>query len=276
LSRSLSQDPGDALTKLFILNPFGTGKFDDVLKRTLEPVRRCDTEFDVEHLDKGPEYFRFWYFKTLAEVSVIEKSIWAQKAGYDGVYIGCSYDPGVKEAREIVDIPVVGATAPAACLATQLGRRFAFVTDTYPAVLNTWDLLRKYGLDSNCSSMEAVGLGIEEVAASPDENMRRVVEAAKRAVEKGAEVIILGCTIVAAFFTDRMKHGKLPSELSKITFLDANIAAFKTLELLVEIKKKAGIEISRYAYYADPKKLAAKDYLKYRQLMSLGGTHENQ
>lgn len=257
------------MMKLLVLNPFGTNKFDEIVKRVLYPIKRSDTEFDVEHLSKGPEYYRFWYFKTLAEVAVIERVIAAEREGYDGVYIACAYEPGVKEAREVVDIPVVGATVPTVYLACQLGHKFSYITDTHLALVNTWDLFKKHELDAKCVSMEAVGLKIEDIASSPKENINRVVAIAKRAVEKGAEVVILGCTIVAAFFTGCIKRNQLPSELTQITFLDSNICAFKTLELLVDMRQKAGIKLSRHAYYANPRELCPKDFIKYRYLFGL-------
>jgi len=255
--------------KLLVLNPFGTDKFDKVIKRTLDIVKRPDTEFAVEHLPKGPEYYRFWYFKTLAEVDVIERIIEAESEGYDGVYVACAYEPGVKSAREVVDIPVVGATVPTVYLACQLGHRFGYISDTRLALVNTWDIFRKYRLHVNCVAMESIELGIEDIASNPEENVKRVMTIARKIIQKGAEVIILGCTVVAAFFTDNVGRIKFPSELARITFLDSNICAFKTLELLVDLSHKAGIKFSRYAYYASPRQVCPSDFIKYRRLYNL-------
>lgn len=250
--------------KLLVLNPFGTDKYDETVKRIIKPVKRDDVDFIVDHLARGPEYYDFWYFRQLAEVDVIEKVIKAEKDGYHGVYVACSYEPGVKEAREVVDIPVVGATVPTVHLACQLGHRFSFFTNTELAVTNTWDILRRNGIDSNCVSIESVGLWLEDIVRNPEENRQRIISIAKKVVEKGTEVIILGCTIVAAYFTDIVERKDLPQELRKITFLDSNVCAFKTLELLVDLQRKKGISVSRKAFYAKPQELKMKDFINYR------------
>ena len=253
------------MSKLLVLNPFGTDRYDEVIKEILEPVKRSDTEFDITHLKRGPEYFDFWYFRQLAEVDVIEEVIKAEQNGYDGVYIACSYEPGVKEAREVVDIPVVGATVPTVLIACQLGHRFSYFTDSELAVTNTWDLLRRYGLETRCLSVKSVGLWLDEIVKKPEENRERIINLAKKAVQEGADVIILGCTIVAAYLTDIIKTKMLPPELTKIAILDSNICAFKTLELLVDLRVKAGISVSRKAYYAKPQELKPKDFIRFRK-----------
>jgi len=107
--------------KLLALNPFGTGAFDDAVRDVLGKAKRSDTELVVDHLEKGPTFFRYMYFKSLAVPDIVEHVIRAEKQDYHGVYIGCSFDPGVKEAQEVVDIPVVGGLVPAIHLARQLG-----------------------------------------------------------------------------------------------------------------------------------------------------------
>ena len=252
--------------KLLALNPFGTDAYDEAVRSVLERASRPDTEVLVTHLVKGPEFFRYSYFQSLATVDIIEHVIQAEKRGYQGVYVGCSFEPGVKEAREVVDIPVVGGAAPAVHLARQLGQRFGFITDTELAAVNTYDVFKRYKLDVECAAIQAVELGIEEVARDPENNWRRVIEVTRNVVSQGADVIILGCTIVAAFFTSFAR--KLPDDLAEIPILDANVCSLKTLEMLVDLQEKYGITMSRKAYYAKPQN-AAEAFRKNREKYGL-------
>lgn len=253
--------------KLLALNPFGTGAFDDAVRDVLGKAKRSDTELVVDHLEKGPTFFRYMYFKSLAIPDIVERVIQAEKQGYHGVYIGCSFDPGVKEAQEVVDIPVVGGLVPAVHLARQLGQRFGFITDTELARVNTYDLFKKDKLDVECVDLRAIEMGIEEVERDPEKNRKRVIEIAQQMVLDGADLIILGCTIVSAFFTRERRE--LPADLLGIPFLDSNVCSLKTLEMLVDLHEKCGVTVSRRIYYAKPQDGEREAFQRNRRIYGL-------
>lgn len=253
--------------KLLALNPFGTDAYDGVVHAVLEKAKRPDTELVVDHLAKGPEFFLYWYFRALATPDIVEHIIDAEKQGYQGVYVACSYEPGVKEAREVVDIPVVGGTVPVVYLARQLGQKFGFITDSELAKVNTYDLFKRYKLDIECVAIQEVGLSAEEIARDPEKNQQRVIEIAQQIVSDGADVIVLGCTIVAAFFTN-LRRG-LPANLAGIPFLDSNVCSLKTLEMLVDLQEKCGVTVSRRAYYAKPQDAEKEAFRRNREIYGL-------
>ena len=45
--------------KLLALNPFGTDAYDEAVRAVLEGARHSGTEVVVEHLARGPEFFRY-------------------------------------------------------------------------------------------------------------------------------------------------------------------------------------------------------------------------
>ncbi len=51
---------------------------------------------------------RFRYIEALNEQQICEAALAAERAGYDAFALGCFYDPGLRQARSLVDIPVVG------------------------------------------------------------------------------------------------------------------------------------------------------------------------
>lgn len=250
--------------RILALNPFGTGNYDAAVRGVLEKAKRPDTELVVDHLIKGPEFFRYWYFKALATPHIVERIMQAEKEGYQGVYVGCSYEPGVKEAREVVDIPVVGGAVPVVFLARQLGQRFGFITDTDLARVNTYDLFKKYKLDVECVGIKEVGLGAEEIPSLAEQNAEKVIKLARDLVAEGADVIVLGCTVVAAFFAEVKKE--IPRDLLGIPFLDANVCSLKTLEMLVDLAEKCDVTVSRKVYYAKPQEMEWEAFQRNRSI----------
>ena len=236
--------------KILALNPFATDNYDKAVQSVLEKVRLSDTEIVVDHLSRGLSFIRYKYFKSLITPDIIERIIQAERQGYDGVFVSCCFEPGVTEAREVVDIPVVGGAVPAVFLARQLGQRFGFITDTELANVQTYDVFKQHKLDVECVAIQDVGLGAEEIPLDPKKNFERVIEVAQQMVSNGADVIVLGCTIVAAFFN--LTGRELPADLAGIPFLDSNVCSLKMLEMLVDLREKCGVEVSRKAYYAKP------------------------
>ena len=81
-------------------------------------------------------------------------------------------------------------------------------------------------------------------------------------VADGADVIINGCTIVAASFD----KNRVPESLSDIPFIDSNVASIKTLEMLVDLHKKEGLTVSRKINYVKPQVKEAVAYPKVRAM----------
>jgi allantoin racemase len=253
--------------KILTLHPFGTGNYDSTVQAILDDVKRPGTTVVVDHLEKGLDFIRYGYFKAMITPDIVERVIQAEIDGYDGVYVGCSFDPGVKEAREVVEIPVVGAAVPSVFLARQLGQKFGFITDTELAKVNTYDLFKTNKLDVECVALEEVGIGTEEAASTPDIIYEKIVRVAGCMVDLGAEVIINGCTIVSAYFSAQKRV--LPDKLKQIQFLDANVCAFKTLEMMVDLNQTCNVGVSRKAYYAKPQDAEKVAFEKIRGLYGL-------
>ncbi len=231
--------------KILIINPFGVGEYDSKIEKICSAVARPDTEIVVEHNKRGLPFIRHAYFQMMMVPDVVRRIIEAEKEGFDGVFVSCCFEPGVKEAREVVDIPVVGGAQPGIFLARQLGQKFSFITDTARADAQTYDLMRQYKLDVEMASLSNVSMGVEDVAKNPEMNYQRVVEAARAAVAKGADVIIAGCTVVSAYFSEY----EVPEDLKNIPIIDANVASIKTLEMMVDLHQKIGLTVSRHVAF---------------------------
>lgn len=248
--------------KLLVINPFGTDGYDQKVSEVIENVIRDDTTIVVENLEKGPPFIRHAYFQSLIVPEIVERIYQAEKEGFDGVFVSCCFEPGVKEAKELVDIPVVGGSAPSVFLARQLGQRFAFLTDTPRADAQTYDLFKQNKLDVECVGIKSVNMGVEDIRREPEKSRERVIELVKDLSNQGADVIINGCTILAAYF----EKENVPVELQNIPIIDANVGSIKTLEMMVDLHQKYNLTVSRDVYYQKPQELEPEAFEHVRRI----------
>ena len=246
--------------------PFGTDAYNPSVIDVLDKVRREDTTIVVENLARGPAFIRYAYFQSLIVPDIVDRVIRAEKQGFDGVFISCCFEPGVREAREIVDIPVVGGSIPAVFIARQLGQRFGFITDTERANVITYDLFKQHKLDVECVGIRSIEMKVEQIRLEPEINQRRVIDIAEDLVSAGADVIINGCTIVAASF----RKDRIPESLYGIPFLDANVTALKTVEMFSDLHRKYDLTVSRKASYVKPQDKEPEIFSKMRRLYGYG------
>ena len=80
--------------------PSGSAKY-------IDQVKSPDTDIELRGTRVGRiDSFRF--FETLDWISILDSVIGAEQEGYDAVAIGNILDPALREARSMVDIPVLG------------------------------------------------------------------------------------------------------------------------------------------------------------------------
>src|SRR5699024_6931332 len=134
------------------------------------------------------------YDEALCQPGFLEKAIQAEKEGYQGIISDCLADPGVKAAREVLNIPVVGPGEAAMQLATSLGNHFSIVT-VLPNVVSMLENLSKVsGFYNKLTSIRDINIPVLELN---DKNRLKqgLFEEMKRTIEEdGAQVLIAGCT----------------------------------------------------------------------------------
>ena len=94
--------------------------------KILDAVGNAGTTVDFVNLRHGYKIMRT-YTRTYNSIGVAQRAYEAEKKGYDGFIIGCASDLGMKEARSIVSIPVIGSTEATALLACSLGNKFSVI-----------------------------------------------------------------------------------------------------------------------------------------------------
>ncbi|KXA88769.1 hypothetical protein AKJ62_04520 [candidate division MSBL1 archaeon SCGC-AAA259D14] len=169
-------------------------KFSENLKEQTNKLVELETVF----VDKGSASIEDAFDEAVNAPYILQKVKTGKKEGYDAVVIDCFGDPGLDAARELVDIPVIGANHSACFLATQLGARFSIINilkEVEPLVRN---LLMKYGLYNRVASMRVINVPVLDLEKEPEKNAKKVPETVKKTVlEDGAYSVVFGCTGMA-------------------------------------------------------------------------------
>jgi allantoin racemase len=221
--------------------------FDRPVAKFINSVKRADTQVDVISLKRGPMHLNYYYYNALILGDTLHQVKRAEKEGYDAVIIGCFYDPGLREAREITNRIVIAAPAEASILiAAGLGHRFSIIVASDKCIPKMYENIVNYGLINRLASFESVDLGVNDFQKDKIETMRRIHKAAERAIhEKFAEVIILGCTMEFGFYKELQEELKIP-------VIDAIVAPIKYAEFMIELRKNFGWGHSKICSYKSP------------------------
>jgi allantoin racemase len=235
--------------RILWINPIGSSDFDQPIEEVLEEGKRSDTTIDVVSLERGPLHLEYHYYEALILTDTLHLVKRAEGEGYDAAIIGCFYDPGLREAREIVDKMIVTAPAESAMhIATTLGHTFSIIVGRAKWIPKMHENVVHYGFKDRLASFKPVGLGVYGFQKDKEETERRLKAAAKEAIEKDrAEVIILGCTIEFGFYRKLQEEFGAP-------VVDAVLAPLKYAEFLIELKKRFDWSHSKlYGYESPPK-----------------------
>lgn len=233
--------------RILWINPLGTSAFDEPMRASFATEVEPDVRVDVVSLGKGPEHLEYHYYEALVLPDILHAVKRAENQGYDGAIIGCFYDPGLREAREIVRDMVIAAPAEAALhVAATLGDTFSIIVGRRKWIPAMRENVDKYGFGGRLASFKSLGMGVPDFHADERRTMSALIECAKEAVEKDrAEVIVLGCTIEFGFYKEIQRIVGVP-------VIDATLAPLKYAEFLIEIKKRFGWGHSKEGGYESP------------------------
>jgi allantoin racemase len=163
-------------------------------KRRADIARSYSTaEIEVGIIDtKASPYF---YGITPAEIQLvapayIESFRKAEREGYHAVVPLGMLDLGVDGGKSAVDIPVVGPMEAALHIASLLGDRFGLIIYHEKLLAFNRAIVRRYGMEQRIVGFGVSGFDLPDLAAHRDEVVRNFVDAAKKLVADGAEVII--------------------------------------------------------------------------------------
>ena len=236
------------MAKIMYIDPVGPEGATPEIIKGLEFVKRKDTSISFMCLEKGPDNLEYRYYGAVILPELMEKLKKLEKEGYDGAIIGCFYDPGLYEAKEILNHLVVTAPAESSMqIAATLGHKFSILVGRQKWIQQMMENVERYGFRDKLASFKSFGFTPHDFHKDDRITFERMKEKAREAIEEdGAEVIILGCTMSYGF------HEKLQTALN-VPVIDPVIASLKYAEFLIELRDNVKWYNSKiYAFEAPP------------------------
>lgn len=172
-------------------------------ERNFALVRDEDTELTARFSRwgvHGQDAFFYHYMDTLNSQHVFQAAKSAQEEGYDGVLVMCFGDPMLDHIKQAIDIPVVGLGESAMYQAARMGNKFGIVSISELNNIELDHTVHKYGLSDKfvgCESINETAREQGEALINAKHGIEHFKTAARKLIERGAEVIIPGCGILS-------------------------------------------------------------------------------
>ena len=235
--------------------PFGA-----LLRKLLDACASPGTQIHIQGLSASSGmgvHYRFLEYHDTKEV--IYNAIRAEKEGYDAYLVGNISDAGLREAREMVNIPVLGACESTLHFACLMGATFGLITISDKWTPRLLENVHRYGLTSRLVGCEALDTSpLELKKAVHDTSLRDrviadIMAASKRLLERGAEVVVPAGGDVVVFLADAGIY-----QMERAPILLSHAALVKMAEAAVRLKAVTGVFTSKHLQYAAP----SGDFLK--------------
>jgi len=224
------------------------------VRASFDAVLRPDTEVVLRPIKRGLKGdnvldFDNPYYAFLDKREIIEAFITADKDGFDAGSVHCFGDPGIREARAVVKMPLFGPAESAMHFACQIGRRFAVIGTNMPGQLEQLsEQVRQHGLERRLIrdgirfDEQPFAEAFPEWLGNPQLCADSVARVAERCVADGADVIVLGCAGTCALCSKVGFH-KIDVGAQEVPIVDSVMVAMKLAEMAVDVSSATGLPI---------------------------------
>lgn len=211
------------------------------VKKRLQSIVSNETTVDVIDYKNGPIDLEYYHADAQAVHLMLEDI--DRLSSYDAISIACFYDPGLRELRELLEIPVVGIGMASMNLASLLGYKFSVIVGRKKWIPKMMDNSIIYGYHTRIASWRSIDVTVEQMKENPELAYSRILEESRKAIEDDmAEVIVLGCAAL-----DQLEE-KLQQEL-QVPVINPIFAGIKVAEMLAHLKNKLNLSISKIYDY---------------------------
>ena len=234
--------------KLMNLMPVTADVMTPVILQDMCKYLAPDTQIVTAQIRQGPFTIECEYDEALAAPEVLKLCRQAERDGFDGIFINCFADPGVRAARELVGIPVYGGFEPAAHIALGLADAVGIVTVMPNVVPVIRGNVAKARLDRRIVTIRNVNIPVGEIADHEKLCAALAVQCLEAIRADGVQAIVMGCTGFVGV-AERLR-AELLDKGYDVPVLEAAQCALKLLELHAAM----GLRHSRLTYMVPPPK----------------------
>jgi allantoin racemase len=240
-----------------LTRPTAWPAYNEALRAVLDAAKDNGTTIEVHGIEKrGGVGDQYRYLEFIEAQEVLENVERASREGFDAFLIGNIADPGLREAREIADLPVLGLCETSVHLANMMAGNFSLVTGNRKAAPKIIENITRYGLREKLFSVRHMAVDrlvdLNEAFVTPAAGKAMVDEflaAAAASVEEGAELVIPAVGVLMTLLARHGIHEVSPG----IPILNGVTALVKMGEAAARMRRLfGGSWTSRRAMYAAP------------------------
>lgn len=217
-------------------------------------VARPDTRIDFYGTPKETyegnfpaRYVEFAFAEMMFSSYFLSRALEAEQSGYDAFIIGTAPDCAIREAKSVVDIPVIGYSEASMHVATMLGSHFSYIGFVNMADRHV-DNARIYGLGDRIGPWARVSATSEivqdAIEGRPGAYMDAFYESARKVIDQGINVLIPNEGL-----TNEILYHQGISQVDGVPIVDSHGVTFKMAEMMVDLSRTSGMKVSRKGYY---------------------------
>ncbi len=223
------------------------------LTETVRSAASEGTEIDVLRLPEAIVAGKGFASAQALELRAMLRAIAAAvESGYEAVGIGNGFDPGLWEARELFEIPVLGLFETVSMFALRVGWRFGVICSGNSGVSRVEEMAARYGIAGRMVRPVAVGISVPQVVGSfgdpkaAAEIHDSVTSLAGELAARGAEVGVVASGALDVFLSTQ------PAISTPIPVLPSVKILVKELEAAAHMARLWIPSVSRAGRFAKP------------------------
>lgn len=249
----------DGNIEIRVVTPIVTKGFRSA--ETFEGLAAPGVSVTYSEVDTGPGSIESEFETAFAVPGVVARVLEAERTGADAVVIDCMGDPGLRPAREVVRIPVVGPAQAGMHIAAMLGHTFSVLTVLRRLRAQFENTAALAGLTTKLASVRWVEIPVLELERDIQKTRSDLINQGQKAVEEdGAEALIFGCTGLMGS-AQAVREGLLARDID-VPVIDPIPTAVAMAAALV----RAGLSHSKTTFQMPPEKqLVGYDTVQLRR-----------
>ncbi len=237
-----------------------SGNYRPRLKKVIDACADPGTEVDIHGITQSAGIGVMYHYLRYRDMKeCIDNALRAEQEGYDAFLLGNFSDSGLTEARELVNIPVLGLCETSMHVACMMGTSFGIVPVSAKQTPDKLEKVRRYGFESRfvgALHMKSSPAGLKEAMVETSLRERVMADftaAARELLERGAEVIIPAGGEFNIFLAE---DGIF--EIDRAPVLNGIMELVKMGEFAVKLRRMTGRFTSKRFNYSMP----SGDFLK--------------
>jgi allantoin racemase len=169
--------------RILWINPIGYEAFNMDTFKVLNEAKSAGTQVDLVSLPADrPRHLQYHAYEGLVVADIVRLTYQAADE-YEAIVIGCFYDVGLREAREVSGRAIVTAPCESAtAIASSLGNTFSVLVSSRKCIPKMTENIRLYGHGHRLASMRSLDVDVHDFQADRDRTCNRLMTEGRKAI----------------------------------------------------------------------------------------------